>query len=326
MGEPQDTREKLEAAIAAIEAQRPLLGGAVDAAIEGLRGQLAALDAVDIEREDQRKQITIVFADVRGFTHMSQTMDPEDVAATMNQLWSKIDQTVVDHGGRIDKHIGDAVMALFGAPIAKEDDAERAVLAALEMQRITRSQSGLDMRIGINTGLAMLGRVGSNNEYTAIGHTVNLASRLEGKAPPGEVLISHDTFTHVRGVFDVVEVELLKVRGIDEPVRAYQVKKAKPRTFRVATREVAGIETKTIGRDEEMAQLVAVLPESPDETSEVRLVTLVGEPGVGKSRLLYEYFNHLEAQPHPVWLFRGRAVEATRQQAHTVIHPAVSTS
>jgi class 3 adenylate cyclase len=139
--------------------------------------------------EDQRKHITVLFADVKGFTNMSEDMDPEDVAEVMNSLWAEIDRVITDNGGRVDKHIGDAVMALFGAPVAREDDTERAVETALQMQETFQNVvaghklAGLQMRVGINTGLAMLGNVGSNAEYTAIGHTVNLASRLEGRRP-----------------------------------------------------------------------------------------------------------------------------------------------
>ncbi|HEX9856543.1 MAG TPA: adenylate/guanylate cyclase domain-containing protein [Acidimicrobiia bacterium] len=330
MSEVESSEAKLEQAIAALEAQRSVLGDAVDPAIAALQDQLALLRSAGEAAEDQRKQVTVVFADVQGFTSMSQTMDPEDVADVMNGVWAEIDAIITAHGGTIDKHIGDAVMALFGAPVAREDDPERAIRAALEMQdalkaRATSDQSatsGLAMRIGIHTGLAMLGNVGARSEYTAIGHTVNLASRLEGKAPPGGILISYETMTHVRGLFDVVASDPIQVKGIEAPVRAYLVKRAKPRTFRTFTREVAGVETRTVGREEEMAQLLACLPESPASLSP-RLVTIYGEPGVGKSRLIYDFFNHLEAQPHPVWLFRGRALEASRNTPYGLLRTMI---
>lgn len=259
---------------------------------------------------------------------MSGGMDPEDVAEIMNSLWARIDQVIVDHGGRVDKHIGDAVMALFGAPVAREDDPERAVTAALEMQETIREEierrgsevASLQMRVGVNTGLAMLGNVGSTNEYTAIGHTVNLASRLEGLAPPGGVLISRSTMNQVVGLFNVEATEPLSVKGVDGPVTAFLVKSAKPRTFRVGPREVAGVPTSMVGRDDEITSLRALLPPSPlDKPGAVNLVTIIGGPGVGKSRLVYEYFSHLEANPHPVWLFRGRAVDSSRDTAYAVL-------
>jgi len=327
------SREEIEASIAALEAQRALLGDAIGPAIAALRAQLSG-DADEVRgTENQRKQITVVFADVQGFTKMSETMDPEDVAETLNSLWERIDRVITDHGGRVDKHIGDAVMALFGAPVAHEDDPERAIRAALAMQEtigeIVASRgpavASLQMRVGINTGLAMLGTVGSNNEYTAIGHTVNLASRLEGLAPPGGVLISQSTMNLAIGLFNLEATEPLTVKGVEGPVQAFRIKSAKPRTFRVGPREVAGVQTRMVGRDDEILRLKTLLPETPnDQPGEMKLVTIVGDPGVGKSRLVYEYFNHLEANPFPVWLFRGRAVESSRDTAYSVLRSILS--
>ena len=328
LSESSPTREGLEQSIAALEAQRHLLGEAAAPALAALRSQLEAISDHSPGTEDQRKHITILFADVQGFTAMSEEMDPEDVAEVMNSLWARIDQVIIDHGGRVDKHIGDAVMALFGAPVAREDDPERAVAAGLEMQEAIRDEietrgpevASLQMRVGINTGLAMLGTVGSTNEYTAIGHTVNLASRLEGLAPAGGVLISRSTMNQVVGLFNVEATEPLSVKGVEGPVQAFLVKSAKPRTFRVGPREVAGVPTSMVGRDEEIASLQSLLPPTPfDKPGIVNLVTILGGPGVGKSRLVYEYFNHLEANPHPVWLFRGRAVDSSSDTAYAVL-------
>jgi class 3 adenylate cyclase/predicted ATPase len=333
LSESAATIEELERSIAALEAQRELLGDAVVPALAALRAQLGAISADMSGTEDQRKHITVLFADVKGFTNMSERMDPEDVAGVMNSLWANIDRVITDNGGRVDKHIGDAVMALFGAPVAREDDPERAVKTALTMQETFQTVvdghgpefAGLQMRIGVNTGLAMLGNVGSNDEYTAIGHTVNLASRLEGLAPAGGVLISQSTMNQVVGLFNVEATEPLTVKGVDGPVQAFLAKSVKPRSFRVGPREVAGIQTRMVGRDKEMASLRSLLPGSPSEPpGPVNLVTIIGGPGVGKSRLVYEYFNHLEANPHQVWLFRGRAVESSRDSAFAVLRSIVS--
>lgn len=333
MADSPPTREELESSIAALEAQREILGEALDPALAALRAQLDALSVEVPDTGDQRKQITVLFADVKGFTSMSLTMDPEDVAEVMNTLWAEIDHVITKNGGRVDKHIGDAVMALFGAPIAHEDDPERAVRTALAMQEtikdVVESHGGpevanLQMRVGINTGLAMLGTVGSNEEYTAIGHTVNLASRLESLAPPGGVQISQATMNQTAGLFNVEATEPLTVKGVEGTVQAYLVKGAKPRTFRVGPREVAGIPTRMIGRDEELELLKSLLPDDPNgEPGETNLVTIIGDPGVGKSRLVYEYFNHLEANPYPVWLFRGRAIESSRETTYSVLRSIV---
>jgi class 3 adenylate cyclase/tetratricopeptide (TPR) repeat protein len=308
-------REQLEQAIAALESQRAILGDAVlNAALAPMREKLAALSAQPPSTEQQRKQLTVLFADVSGFTAMSETMDPEEVSATMNALWARLDGALTANGGRIDKHIGDAVMALFGAPTAREDDPERAIRAALTMQTELRAFNEvvqlavpLRMRIGINTGMALLGAVGTTAEYTAMGDAVNVASRLEHAAPVGGILISHDVYRHVRGLFDVLPQEPLSVKGKVEPIQTYIVRAAKPRAFRLETRGVEGIETRTIGREFEQRQLQQALFAARD--GEAQLVSIVAEAGVGKSRLLYEFSNWLELLDVRTQMFKGRATQ-----------------
>ncbi|HEX5691561.1 MAG TPA: adenylate/guanylate cyclase domain-containing protein, partial [Roseiflexaceae bacterium] len=247
-------------------------------------------------------------------TAMSETLDPEEVSSTMNALWTRLDAAITGQGGTIDKHIGDALMALFGAPTAHEDDPERAVRAALAMQTALRDFNevmklpvALRMRIGINTGLVLLGAVGSTAEYTAMGDTVNVASRLEHAAPVGGILISHDTYRHMRGIFDVLPQELISVKGKVEPIQTYIVRAAKPRAFRLETRGVEGIETRTIGREAELRQMQTSLSAARDGDSQ--LVSVVAEAGVGKSRLLYEFNNWLELIDVRTLLFKGRATQ-----------------
>ena len=302
--------EQLEAGMAALEAQRGALGDAVvDAALISMRQRLAGLRA-QARPAQQRKLATVLFADVSGFTALSETIDAEVVTATMNDLWALVDRAIVDHGGYIDKHIGDAVMALWGAEQSREDDPERAIRAALAMQvaveDFCRSHGvPLAMRVGVNTGPVLLGAVGSTAEYTALGDAVNLASRLEHAAPVGSVLISHDTYRHIRGIFDVQSQAPLSVKGKAQPVQTYLVLRAKPRAFRLYTRGVEGVETRMVGREAELLALQAayndVLAGQP------RLLTVVGEAGVGKSRLLYEFDNWLELRPERIRYFKGRA-------------------
>jgi class 3 adenylate cyclase/tetratricopeptide (TPR) repeat protein len=288
----------------------------VEPALAALRGQLAALEAQP-QPSQQRKQATILFADVSGFTTLSETMDAEVVAEVMNDLWAGVDQVILDHGGRIDKHIGDAVMAVWGAEAAREDDPERAVRAALAMQAAIDAfcashHAPLAMRVGVNTGAVLLGQVGTMGEFTALGDAVNLASRLEQAAPVGGVLISHDTYRHVRGVFDVQPRPELQLKGKTEPQQAYVVLRAKPRSFRMATRGVEGIETRTVGRDAELLALQNAYVDSLEE-SEARIVLVTGEAGVGKSRLLYEFENWLEWRPERISFHKGRAIPASQR-------------
>lgn len=318
--------DELQQAISTLEAQRALLGNdVVEIAVAPLREKLQRLQAEEPPAPDrQRKQISVLFADVSGFTAMSETMDPEEVSVLMNALWQDLDQVIIDHEGIIDKHIGDEVMALFGTPVAREDDPERAVRAALRLHQAlekfaenwrarNESEISLKMRVGINTGLTLLGTVGTTTEFTALGDTVNLASRLVSAAPVGGVLISHDTYQHVRGIFEVNMLEPLSVKGKAEPVQVYLVTSTRPRSFRVPTRGVVGIETKSIGRDAEFDQLKGVFREVVDpEDPKVRIVSIVGDAGLGKSRLLYEFSNWMDVQGQHLSLFRARVTEGSQ--------------
>jgi class 3 adenylate cyclase/tetratricopeptide (TPR) repeat protein len=317
-----DELNQLQNAIKTLETQRPILGDVVvDTLLGPIREKLAALKAQS-QPTQQRKLATVLFADVSGFTALSETMDAEVVAGIMNDLWAAVDRAITDHGGRIDKHIGDAVMALWGAEAAREDDPERAVRGALAMQAAidefcTSQSAPLAMRISVNTGPVLLGAVGSTAEFTAMGDAVNLASRLEHAAPVGGILISHDTYRHVRGVFDVIVRDPLSVKGKVEPVQTYLVQRAKPRSFRMATRGVEGIETRMVGRDHELGMLQEAYADAI-ESVETRVVTVIGEAGVGKSRLLYEFDNWIELQPEQVYYFKGRGTANTQNVAYSL--------
>ncbi|MGD9404143.1 MAG: ABC transporter substrate-binding protein, partial [Anaerolineae bacterium] len=228
---------------------------------------------------------------------------------------------IVEHGGRIDKHTGDGVIAIWGAETARESDPERAIHAALAMQEaLAEFKAGHDisMRIGLSTGPVLLGTVGTTGEFSVIGDTVNLASRLEGAAPTGGVLISHDTYRHVRGVFDVLEQEPIYVRGKAQPVKTYVVQRAKPRAFHMLTRGVAGVETRMVGRDAELLMLQNMFRDATED-AEVRVVTVVGDAGVGKSRLLYEFEKWIELLPEDVWRFEGRATPEAEARPYGLI-------
>lgn len=322
-------RQQLEQAIAALEQQRAVLGDvAVEAALTGLRQKLQSLDELvsplPPATAAQRKYVTVLFADVSGYTALSETLDAEVVHDTMDALWHELDAIITTHGGKIDKHIGDAVMGLWGADAVHEGDPENAIRAALAMQAASHSLAAghgdtLQLRIGINSGPVLLGTVGTTGEVTALGDAVNLASRLEHAAPVGEVLISHDTYRLVRGIFDVEPQQPLIIKGKHEPVRAYLVKAAKARAFRLATRGVEGIETRTIGRAAELRILQDAYRAMTAEPAKPRVITLVAEAGVGKSRLLYELENWIELLPQSTRQFKGRAVPETQNQPYSLL-------
>lgn len=320
--------EQLEQAIAVLEGQRAVLGDAVvDAALQPMREKLALLRTTPASLQPSRKQVTVLFADLSGFTAISETLDAEEVTEIINALWTQLDNVITAHGGRIDKHIGDGVMALWGAETTREDDPERAVRAALEMQSalatLRQELAGnipLHMHIGLNTGPALLGEVGTTHEFTAMGDTVNLASRLGQAAPIDGVLISHNTYRHVRGLFDVLPQPPLSVKGKAAPVQTYIVQRARPRAFRLGTRGVEGVETHMVGRETELLALQSAFADALG--GQTRMLTVVGDAGVGKSRLLYEFEVWLASRPEPVDFLKGRAAPALQSIPYSIFRDA----
>jgi len=341
--QPADPKERelLEQAITALEAKRSLLGDeVVDITLTALREKITGIRPQAAHESQQRKQVTVLFADVSGFTAMAETMDHEIVNDVINSLWSRVDKAILDQGGRIDKHIGDAIMALFGAPTAREDDPERAIRSALQVQseildwKQEQSEAlanyktqiqNIQLRIGINTGPALLGTVGTTGEYTAIGDTVNLANRLETAAPLGGILISSDTHQHVRGVFDVAALTPIMVKGKSEPVHVFAIHGVKPRSFRDTTRGLEGVETRTIGRDAELTQMKMSFEKSVSQHS-THLITLVAEAGIGKSRLLFEFGKWLDTLTQPMQVFKGRAAQETSQIPYALLRGILSST
>ncbi len=306
---------QLQSALAAQEHLRPLLGdGPVNASIAALQEKLAGLMAENSPTPaPQRKQITVLFADISGFTALSENLDAEDLTAMMNELWLPLDAAITTHTGWIDKHLGDGIMAFWGAAESHEDDPQRAVESALALQTAltnfnTAHQSQLKLHIGIHTGPALLGEVASTREFTAMGDTVNLASRLEAAAPAGVILISQETYRHIRGLFVVQAQPLLEIKGKSRPIQTYQIIKAKPRAFQMDPRGMDGIETPMIGRAAELEQLQQAFHRVL-QNSQGFALSIVGEAGIGKSRLLQEFEAWLELQPEKVHCFKSFALE-----------------
>jgi len=279
----------------------------------------------------ERRMITILFCDVKGSTAMGASRDPEEVKEIMDGAYEHLMPPVYRQEGTLAQVLGDAILAFFGAPIAHEDDAERAIRAGLEIaagaaqyaERLKREKGieGFGVRVGINTGLVVVGELGTDLrvEYTAVGDAINMAARMEQNAPVGGVLISHDTYRHVRGVFDVLPQPPLMVKGHAEPVQTYLVQRAKPRAFRLGTRGVEGVETRIIGREAEL-QILQNAYFDAIEGSETHVAIVSGDAGVGKSRLLYEFLNWTELRPERFWLFKGRARAETQAVPYALLH------
>ncbi len=311
----------LRAAIEALENLRGELGEqAVDLATSVLRDRLAG-EAGPAPADTQRKQVTVLFADVQGFTALAERQDPEVVRDVMNAIWARLDAVLLAEGGVIDKHIGDAVMALFGVPTARDDDPERAVRAGLALQAALRevaaenrevAPGGLQMRVGIHTGPVVFGAVGTTGERTAMGDTVNVASRLEHAAPVGRVLVSHDTWVGVRKRFEALPRPATALRGKAEPVRTHLVVAERlDRDGREPASLTLEDPTPFVGRRAAMA----VLEDAADavfEERRLRYLTISGPAGIGKSRLLLEFERRLQAQGRDYERYYGRvAVRAS---------------
>ena len=307
-------RHQLEQAIAVQESLRGMIDDAIlDATLDALRRQLAALEPPAVAA--RRVQATLLFLDLAGHTNFIQGLDPEEIVDVIDRALARLAGPVRRHGGRIVRYQGDGFKAAFGLPTAQENDPDRAIRAALdilsEAGRIAaeleqeRGRPGFQVRLGIDTGLVLIGE-GAEGDDSVTGLPVNLAARLESLAEPGTVLISHHTYQHVRGVFDMQPLPPIAVRGFPQPVAVYRVLKPKARSFRTRRRGVEGVETRMIGRDAEMGVLQTLFA-TVIEQRQARSAVVVGEAGLGKSRLLYEFENWGDLQPVNVQLYRGRA-------------------
>lgn len=328
-----DTPEQVEATIAALEAQRALLGDAVvDSATAPLRLVLAALRPPEPAAGQQLKQVSVLFVDVVGSTAMGQQLQPEDIHEVMDGALERFSAIVQANRGRVLQFTGDGMLAAFGADEAHEDDAESAIRAglgiieeALRQAPQVRRAHGIpdfNVRAGINTGTVLLGG-GVDADGSIRGAVVNIAARMEQSAPAGGLRISHDTYRHVRGVFDVAEQPPISVKGIDTPVRSYLVERARPPSFHATTRGIEGLQTRMVGRDRELDQLEAAFDAVVADRS-LHAVTVVGDAGLGKSRLLSEFRKVREQHAPSCWLLLGRAHPRSVLQPYGLLRDLVS--
>jgi class 3 adenylate cyclase/tetratricopeptide (TPR) repeat protein len=258
---------------------------------------------------EERRKATVLFADLSGYTAVAERMDPEAVKSLIDRSLRRLGQEVSRYGGRVDKYIGDNVMAVFGAPVAHEDDPERAVRAGLAMQTAMgeineqfASEAGVSfsLRVGINSGEVLAGKVG--DEYTVMGDCVNVAARLQAAARPGSVTVGPATQRLTRGAIEYEELEPLELKGKSEPVPAWEaLQLLVPGVARRATRA----ETPLIGREDESALLASTFERVVRE-GRPHLVTVIGQAGVGKSRLLRELIRRLAEHPSQPALREGR--------------------
>jgi class 3 adenylate cyclase/tetratricopeptide (TPR) repeat protein len=267
--------------------------------------------------EGERKQVTVLFADIAGFTSLSERLDPEDVHGLMTRALELMLAEVHRYEGTVNQFLGDGIMALFGAPIAHEDHAQRAVHAALAIRaaldgyrKDLQHRRGIDFQVrqGLNTGLVVVGGIGNDlrMDYTAAGDTTNVAARLEQMAQPGSIVIAEPTHRLTAGYFHIRPIGMLHLRGKVEPVSAWEVVTAREPRGRLEVEAERGL-TALVGREREMATLWDFLERA--RAGQGQMVFVVGEPGIGKSRLVYEL--HRRVGDAAGWL-EGRCVSFGR--------------
>ncbi len=320
---------QLRAAIAAQEALRPTLGDTtVELSLKPLRALLESLLAEQRSSADgdedprnqllaqlqsyipkqladkirssghiegERRQVTVVFADISGFTAMSERLDPEEVASFSNDCMKELIDAVYQYEGMVDKFIGDCIMAVFGAPIALEDDAERALHASLAMRErleafnrrsIDKLKEPLALHIGINSGTVIAGNVGNDlrMSYTVMGDTVNVASRLEGVATRGQIFVSQSTYRLTSGAFTFRAMDPVRVKGKTDLLTVYELLGAKIQPDKI--RGLEGFRSPLVGREWECKVIKKAV--AATKLGQSAIVLVYGDAGVGKSRLLAE--------------------------------------
>jgi class 3 adenylate cyclase/tetratricopeptide (TPR) repeat protein len=255
---------------------------------------------------EERKTVTVVFVDLVGFTAQAERLDPEDVRSVLTPYHARVRAELERHGGTVEKYIGDAVMAVFGAPAAHEDDPERAVRAALSIRDGFAEQAGMQLRIAVHTGEALvaLGARPAEGEAMVAGDVVNTAARMQGAAPVNGVLVGETTFRATRDAISYRDRPPMEAKGKAEPVPVWEAVEA---VARLGVDVAEGATTPLAGRDHELDLLRSLLGRVRDERS-AQLVTLVGVPGIGKSRLVGELFRIVDGDPELIRWRQGRCL------------------
>jgi class 3 adenylate cyclase/tetratricopeptide (TPR) repeat protein len=264
--------------------------------------------------EGERKQVTVLFADVKGSMELAEAVDPEEWHRILERFFQILTDGVHRFEGTVNQYTGDGIMALFGAPIAHEDHAQRACYAALHLRDVLRRYAhelkrerglSLSVRMGLNSGEVVVGRIGDDlrMDYTAQGHTVGLAARMQELASPDTAYLAGDTAALVSGYFELEDLGPFNLRGVQEPVPVFQLHGAGALRTRFDLSRSRGL-TRFVGREDDMQTISAALARAREGNGQ--LVGVVGEAGVGKSRLCFEFLERCRAQG--LMVLEGQAV------------------
>jgi class 3 adenylate cyclase/tetratricopeptide (TPR) repeat protein/type II secretory pathway predicted ATPase ExeA len=311
----KESQEQIDATLAAFAAER------------GPGEATAATDSQSTPLK-QNKLVSALHADFSEFSEIlyEEVQDDEVVEGRLQSLKAEMRSAILENGGQVESYRSDSVTAIWGVEKSREDDAGRAIRAALRMQTAVLKAAGtlleeeeeLPLRIGVSTGLVLITADRGSGKFQATGgSTLNIANRL-AQASSGDVLIAHSTYRHVRGIFVAEEDSPIKIRGRRERIPVYRVTGAKPRAFRLDTRVVEGVETRMIGRESELKMLQEITMTVKEE-GETQIVTVVGDAGSGKSRLLYEWLNWEELLPDDMWAFHGRPTRDSQNVPYALI-------
>ena len=322
---------RIERALLWLERQRgDVDDDLLDLALSPLRERLLALQD-GAPSTQQLRQVTVMFADVVGSTALGHTLEPEDINLVMDGALARYTAIIDRWQGRVLQYTGDGLLAAFGATVAHEDDAERAVMAglgivsetAVHADRVRRQhrRAGFDVRVGLHTGPVLLGG-GVDGDNTIRGSTVNLAARMEQNTAPGTLRVSADTWRQCAAGFLGVEQPPLMVKGRTEPMRTWIIERARPRHDRSAARGVAGRRAPLIGREPELGLLQQAWQQlhlHGASANRVNVVTLMGEAGLGKSRLEAAFDEWVHAQGQVALWLRTACQPQTQRQPYAML-------
>jgi class 3 adenylate cyclase len=322
-------RQDIERATTALTAQRLVLGEAVvETTLAALQAHLASLER-PLALKGERKQVTVMFADISGFTAMSEKLDPEEVRSMINGCFERLGAVIDQYGGHIDKFIGDEIMALFGAPAAHENDPERALRAALDMmaaleafndEHINLLPKRLALHFGINTGLVIAGGIGTaqRQDYSVMGDAVNLAARLEDLSEAGEILVGEDTYRLTAPLFEFEAGQPVMVKGKEKPVQVHRLLRVKGGASQI--RGIEGLTSPMVGREREFAQAKTIL--NHFQKGQGGVLSVIGDAGLGKTRLISELNDHC-ARTCPTHWAEGHALSYGENASYLVARDAL---
>ncbi|HSH03724.1 MAG TPA: tetratricopeptide repeat protein [Anaerolineae bacterium] len=308
------TKSEIQQSIIALEAQRAILGDVVvNAALTGLQAQLAQLN------NQQRKQVTVLFASLPDFATFAEFMDVEDVESFLIALWQHLDPIIVNHNGYVDKHMEGTLMAVWGMRAVAEDDPEQAARAAVKLQHLFNSlyptYSGL--AIAIHTGSALLSSLGTDENQTVMGDTINTVGLLAEKTPPNHIIITQDTARHLPHYIQLSDHPPLTIKGKQDPINVYTLNAIQPRSLWPQHWQVANISTPFVGRITEQEKLYQSWLTTQQNAITAQLL-LIGTAGMGKSRLLHQFTTTIQQKFTNPLLLMGQAQPRTQTTPYSL--------